>query len=138
IVIEAFVAEQCADLYPVEEGCDAGAVMPLPRQQHKAGKVAETIDQGDDLGRQAAARASDGLILSPPFAPVPCWWTRMTVPSTIAYSKSGSPDNVAKRPSNTFFRDHRRKAMNFEFQFPRCSGRSRQGAATGAIQRPRL
>jgi hypothetical protein len=26
-----------------------------------------------DLGGQAAARASDGLILSPPFAPLECW-----------------------------------------------------------------
>jgi len=26
-------------------------------------------------------------------APVPCWWTRTIVPSIMAYSKSGSPDN---------------------------------------------
>jgi len=26
-----------------------------------------------DLGAQAASRASDGLILSPPFAPLACW-----------------------------------------------------------------
>jgi hypothetical protein len=44
--------------------------MALARQEHKAHQVAERIHQGDDLGGQAATRASDGLILSPPFTPL--------------------------------------------------------------------
>jgi hypothetical protein len=62
----------------VEERRGADAIMPLSGQQHEAGKVAKSVDQGDDLGRQAAARPSgrlgmraDGLILRPPFAPDP-------------------------------------------------------------------
>src|SRR5271166_1469867 len=27
-------------------------------------------------------------------APAPCWWTRTIVPSMLAYSKSGSPENA--------------------------------------------
>jgi hypothetical protein len=46
------------------------------------------VDQGHDLGRQAATRAAYDLILSPPFAPVPRWWTRTGVPSMRTYSKS--------------------------------------------------
>ena len=72
IVVKALVADQRVDLDPVEQRRGANAVMPLSGQQHEAGKVAKSVDQGDDLGRQAAARAADGLILSPPFAPVPC------------------------------------------------------------------
>jgi coenzyme F420-reducing hydrogenase beta subunit len=44
----------------------------LPRQQHKAHQIAERVDERCNLCRQAAARLADGLILSPPFAPVPC------------------------------------------------------------------
>src|SRR5215203_3337172 len=52
-------------------------------------RKATRIHQGHDFGGQAATRASDGLTTSPPLAPVPCWWTRMIVPSISAYSKSG-------------------------------------------------
>jgi hypothetical protein len=44
----------------------------LARQENKARQIAQRVDQSDDLGRQAAARTPDRLILSPPFAPVPC------------------------------------------------------------------
>jgi len=45
----------------------------LTWQQQKADQVAKSIYQGNDFGRQAAARASYGLSLSPPFAPVAFW-----------------------------------------------------------------
>jgi hypothetical protein len=44
--------------------------MPLARRQDEAHQIAQGIDHGHNLGRQAAARAADGLILSPPFAPL--------------------------------------------------------------------
>jgi hypothetical protein len=69
-------------------------------QEHKASKIAERIDQRHNLGRQPAARVADGLIVSPPFAPVPCRWTLTMVPSIRAYSKSGSPDNSLNTLSN--------------------------------------
>ena len=59
------------------EHIEAGDVVTLARQQHEAHQIAECIDERCNLCRQAAARLADGLILSPPFAPVPCWWTRM-------------------------------------------------------------
>jgi hypothetical protein len=44
----------------------------LAWQKNEAGEIAERVDKRHDLGGQAAARLADGLILSPPFAPVPC------------------------------------------------------------------
>ena len=55
--------------------------MTLAGQKDEANEIAEGVDQSHDLGGQAATRAAYGLILSPPFAPVPCWWTRTSVPS---------------------------------------------------------
>src|SRR5260370_37955231 len=101
--------------------------MELARQEHQTCKVAQRIAQRHDLGRQAAARASDGLILSPPFAPVPCWWTRMMVPSIMAYSKSGSPDRIWKIWLKTPFNVHRRNRWKTEFHRPNSGGKSRQG-----------
>ena len=46
--------------------------MPLARQEHEADHIAERIYDHRDLRRQAATRFANGLILSPPFAPVPC------------------------------------------------------------------
>jgi hypothetical protein len=54
------------------ESVEAGDVVPLAWQEHEADQIAERIDDHSDLRRQAAARFTDGLILSPPFAPVPC------------------------------------------------------------------
>ena len=52
---------------------DALRVVCLTWQKQKADQVAKRIDQGNDFGRQAAARASNGLSVSPPFAPVAFW-----------------------------------------------------------------
>src|SRR5260370_38608236 len=100
-VVEALVADQRTDGEAIEQRLGADTVMTLSRQEHETCKVAQRIDQRHDLGRQTAARASDGLILSPPFAPIPCWWTRMMVPSIRAYSKSGAPDKPSKTRSKT-------------------------------------
>jgi hypothetical protein len=45
--------------------------MAMARQQDEADQVTQGIGHGDDLRRQAAPRASNGLSTSPPFAPVP-------------------------------------------------------------------
>lgn len=53
-----------------DQGRDAFHVVHRIRQQQKADQIVKCIDQGNDFGRQAAALMSDGLGLSPPFAPV--------------------------------------------------------------------
>ena len=47
--------------------------MALAGQEDEANQIAQGINQGDDLGGQTAARPPDGLILSPPFAPLAFW-----------------------------------------------------------------
>src|ERR671932_334408 len=107
--VEGLVAEQGAEGDALDQRLHADAVVPLAGQQDEAHQVAERIDQGDDLGRQAAARAADGLISSPPFAPLAFWCAGTMAPSIRAYSKSGSSDARSKRRSKTPARTQRRK-----------------------------
>ena len=108
--IEGLVGQERQDLDILDERLDADAVMTLTGQENEAGQIAERVDQGHDLGRQAAARSADGLIRVPLFRgilPV----DRMIVPSMMAYSKSGSPDNLLKILFNTPFITHLRKRL---------------------------
>ena len=70
--IKSLVADQGQAIDAGHESVEAGDVVPLARQEYEADQIAERIDDHGDLRRQAAARFADGLILSPPFAPVPC------------------------------------------------------------------
>ena len=72
VVVERLVGEEGVEIDAVYERLDADAVVTLAGQQDEAGQIAQGIDEGDDLGGQAAARPANGLILSPPFAPAPC------------------------------------------------------------------
>jgi len=83
--IEGAVAKDCVESDALD--------VPLARQQDKAQEVAQRIHHGHDFRGQAAARAADGLILSPAFAPLAFWRVETMVPSIRAYSRSGSPDN---------------------------------------------
>jgi len=70
--VEGLVGDQGIDGDAVKERVDADAVVTLAGQQREFGEVAERVDQGQNLGGQAAARLADRLSGSPPFAPVPC------------------------------------------------------------------
>jgi len=72
VVVERLVAEESAKIEAGDQRLDPDAVVTLAGKQDEARHIAERIDQRDNLGGQAAARAADGLILSPPFAPAPC------------------------------------------------------------------
>ena len=134
IAVEGFVSQKRFERDVLDQRIDAYAVVTLAGHQNEAGQIAECIDQRQDFGRQSSARPADRLILSPPFAPAPCWWTRTIVPSIITYSKSGSPDKVVKIFSNSPFNAHRRKRWKTEFHCPNATGRSRHGAPVRAIQ----
>ncbi len=70
--IERLVADQSQASEAGRENVKARDVVAIARQQHEADQIAERIDERRNLRRPAAARLADGLILSPPFAPVPC------------------------------------------------------------------
>jgi hypothetical protein len=42
----------------------------LAGQEHEPSQIAQGVDQRHDFGRQTAFRAPDGLMESPPFAPL--------------------------------------------------------------------
>ncbi len=72
IVVKTLVGQQRLHVDAFDQvGCRY-AVVALSGKQNEAGKISERIDEGDDLCRQAAARAADGLTARPPFAPMPC------------------------------------------------------------------
>ena len=85
------------------------AVAILPRCWMDPQRQANRIDGGVQLGRQAAARTTDGGSFSPPFAPVASAWTFEIVLSIRTYSKSGVSVMAWKSPSHTPLRDQRRK-----------------------------
>jgi lysophospholipase L1-like esterase len=72
VVVEGLVGDQRRKIDVFNQRLSADAVMALAGQQDKAREIAQRIDQHHNLGRQPAAGAADGLIASPPFAPVPC------------------------------------------------------------------
>ena len=88
VVVEGFVADERRKIEAGDQRLNTDAVVTLTGQKDEANEIAESVNQGHDFGSQAATRAAYGLTLSPPFAPVPRWWTRTGVPSMRTYSKS--------------------------------------------------
>ena len=67
--VEGAIREELTAGQPFDQGWGAPQVVRLSGQQAEVDHVAECVSQGHDLGGYAAARTSDGLALSPPFAP---------------------------------------------------------------------
>lgn len=73
ISVERFVGNQRVGLHVCEQMVGACQVMRLASRQEKAGRVAQRIDDGVDLGARPASGATDGLIRSGFFgAPALC------------------------------------------------------------------
>ncbi len=70
IGVERLVTEQGVESDVCDERRDPYDVVALSGQEHEADQISKRVHQRDDLGRQPASRASDGLIVSPPFAPL--------------------------------------------------------------------
>lgn len=73
VSIEGLVGQKRIECYVLDQRCDAFQVMSLTRQENKVEQVSKRIDQRHDLGGQSAARAPDGLSVSPPLAPLAFW-----------------------------------------------------------------
>ncbi len=71
--VEGLVGQERVELKIADQRLDADHIVTLAGQEDEADQAAQSIHKGDDLGRQAASRASDGLIASPPFAPLAFW-----------------------------------------------------------------
>lgn len=73
IGVECLVGQQRIEIHAFDQRRDAFHVMRLPGQKKKIKQVPQGVDERHDLGRQSAPRASDGLMLSPPFEPLAFW-----------------------------------------------------------------
>lgn len=93
---------------PSDQARGLGRVAPLPGRWSNPERQAERVCARVQLGGQPAARPSDPLKASPPFAPVASAWTLQIVESTKTYSKSGAPAKALKRRSQTPARAHLR------------------------------
>ena len=73
IGIEGLVGQERAELQAIDQVVDTRDLASLTGQQLEANKVPQCVSEREHLGRQSAFRASDGLIESPPFAPLAFW-----------------------------------------------------------------
>jgi hypothetical protein len=62
--IERFVGDERLGLKVGQQGIGSGQIVLLTAGEMKAGRIAERIDGGVDLGGQPALAAADGLILA--------------------------------------------------------------------------
>lgn len=80
-------------------------IVGLSGRQVQTGRVAKRIDRSVDLGAQATATTSDGLMrafFAPLFrAPALCWWALTMVESIKAYSLSASAASVSRMRRHT-------------------------------------
>ena len=70
IGVEGLVRKKGIEGHVLDQWRDAFQVVGLTWQENEIEQIPERIDQRHDLGGQSAARAPDGLSLSPPFAPL--------------------------------------------------------------------
>lgn len=73
IGIERLVRQEGIEGNAIYERFHALNVVSLTGQENEVGQVSERVDQSNDLSGQSAARAPNGLMLSPPFAPLAFW-----------------------------------------------------------------
>ena len=66
---QPLLLDQSQDLVVLSDDC-LREPAHQPENLVAADEIAQRIHHGQDLGRQSAPRAADGLILSPPFAPL--------------------------------------------------------------------
>jgi hypothetical protein len=62
--VERLVGDQRVGLQPGQEMIGPDQVVRFAAGQEEAGRVAERIDRGMDLGAQSAARAPDRLVFA--------------------------------------------------------------------------
>ena len=72
VAVERLVGEKIVKVDPIDKRRHANGVKSVAWQKDEAHEIAERIGQCEDFGRPAALGFTNGLILSPPFAPWPC------------------------------------------------------------------
>ena len=71
--VVAFVADEVLAARRFDELRRFDDVVDVAGREVDVGWITETVNESVDLGGEAAARASNTLILDPPFPPAECW-----------------------------------------------------------------
>ena len=70
-VVKCFVRQESAKRHSLDQGRHSLAVVGLSREQEEANEITQGVHQCHDLCGQPAAGSANGLMLRPPFAPLP-------------------------------------------------------------------
>jgi hypothetical protein len=131
VAVVALVADGGArrDVRPeVEQDGEVTAVARLAGRQVESDGQAAEIGLEMDLGREAAARAAEGLAVLPPFAPAAETWARAVVESNICtrWAVSLVAASASNMASNTPAWLSRQKRFQTAFHWPKVAGSARQ------------
>jgi hypothetical protein len=112
----------------IEQDLEVRRIALLAAGQIEGDGMAVEIGLQVDLGREAAARAAEGLTVLPPFAPAAETWARTTVESNICtkWAEEDSEARWSKKASNTPALLSRSKRFQTLFHLPKRSGSARQ------------
>ena len=73
IGVECLVGHQCIEGEAVNQIWHTDDLTALAGKQFEANEISQGIGESQNFGGQSAFRASNGLIESPPFAPLAFW-----------------------------------------------------------------
>ena len=112
----------------VEKRLEVAAVAGLTTSEMKGNWQAAEIGLQVNLGREAATRAAERLMMLPPFAPAAETWARTTLESNICTRCAVSliAARASKKASKVPDRLKRQNRFQTLFQCPNFSGRARQ------------
>ena len=101
VAVIAFVSHEHLGIDLIEQRFGLRDIGRLARRERRRNRVAERIDNGMNIGRQAAAGSSNGLVFAVFFgAPALCWWARTLVESIDMYSASASSVKTLRMRAN--------------------------------------
>jgi hypothetical protein len=88
IRVVSLISKQGFWIGAVDQLLRAGQIVGLSRRQHQFDRIAQSVDQRVDFGRQSTAGSTDRLPAVFFRAPALCWCARTMVASIIMYSLS--------------------------------------------------
>ncbi len=127
--VVARVGEHCLAARSPQQIDGHGALVLLARRQRDLLRTPLGGDERVDFRRKASSRASQSVLLDPPFPPAASWWARTTEASTMESSSSSSTSTsrAANSSSQIPLSDQLRNRLYTLFHGPKRSGRSRHG-----------
>lgn len=134
VAVVPFIRRDCCSRDFCNQGSPLCYVSNLSSSQDQANRISQGIDASMNFGAQSSTRSPDRLIASVFLrAPAECWWARTIVASMKSSSKSASSWSASATLAQTPPTSQRANRTYLECQFPKSSGKSRQGQPVRAM-----